>query len=129
MKPVTAIVICLEFVLGASLFFAASLRPIKAKSLPVTPGGAKSRNARLRDSSVLTATTIHLSASSYNVEETAGFLNVTVNRSGDTSGTSTVNYATSDTAGLAGCDVMNNTASERCDYETTVGTLRFAAGD
>jgi hypothetical protein len=41
-----------------------------------------------------------------------------------------VNYATSDTAGASSCNVANSAvASSRCDYETTVGTLRFAAGE
>jgi len=63
------------------------------------------------------------------VGEGAGSISITVTRSGNTSADATVNYATSDTAGLAGCNVISNQASERCDYETTAGTLRFAAGE
>ena len=40
-----------------------------------------------------------------------------------------MNFATSDIAGLTSCTVANGKASERCDYGTTVGTLRFAAGE
>jgi hypothetical protein len=65
----------------------------------------------------------------YNVNENAGVLVITVVRTGDTSGPSTVNYKTSDTAGLQACSVNNGIASERCDYGTSVGTLRFAAGE
>ena len=43
-------------------------------------------------------------------------LNVT--RSGNTSGPATVNYAS-----------LDGTASDRSDYLTAVGTLRFAAGE
>ena len=63
------------------------------------------------------------------MNEGAGSIDVTVTRNGDASGAATVNYATSDAAGLAGCTVNNGNASERCDYATTVGTMRFAAGE
>ena len=72
--------------------------------------------------------TVQFSSANYSVNESAGFLNVDVTR-GDTSGAATVNYATSDAAGLTNCQVANGVASERCDYATTVGTLRFAAGE
>jgi len=65
----------------------------------------------------------------YNVSEGDGNVAFTVQRTGDTSGAATVNYATSDAAGLTACDVVNGIASSRCDYTTTVGTLRFAAGE
>jgi hypothetical protein len=72
--------------------------------------------------------TTQFSSASYAVNEGAGFLNVAVTR-GDSSGATTVNYATSDAAGLTNCTIANGVASERCDYATTVGTLRFAAGE
>ncbi|HEU4833222.1 MAG TPA: M12 family metallo-peptidase, partial [Pyrinomonadaceae bacterium] len=72
--------------------------------------------------------TVQFSQPNYSVNEATGFLNVDVTR-GDTSGAATVNYATSDTAGLTNCTIANGVASERCDYATTVGTLRFAAGE
>jgi hypothetical protein len=71
---------------------------------------------------------LNLDATSYIVNESAGFRSVTVTR-GDTSGPATVNYTTSDTAGLTNCTIANGSASERCDYATTAGTLRFAAGE
>jgi hypothetical protein len=72
---------------------------------------------------------VQFSSGSYSIGEAANFLNVGVTRAGDTSGPVTVNYATSDVAGLTNCMVANGNASERCDYGTTVGTLRFAAGE
>jgi hypothetical protein len=72
--------------------------------------------------------TTQFSFSSYSVNEVSGAANVEVTR-GDSSGPATVNYATSDTAGLTNCQIANGIASERCDYATSVGTLRFAAGE
>ncbi|HJT26869.1 MAG TPA: M12 family metallo-peptidase [Pyrinomonadaceae bacterium] len=71
---------------------------------------------------------MQLSSSGYTVNEGAGFVNVHVTR-GDTSGAATVNYATSDAAGLTNCTIANGVGSERCDYATAVGTLRFEAGE
>lgn len=63
------------------------------------------------------SSTIQFGASSGNVTETLNAttkIDLNVTRTGDTSGAASVNYASSD-----------GTASERSDYLTTVGTLRF----
>ena len=74
--------------------------------------------------------TVKLSASSYGAAENVGSVSVNVQRTGDTSGVATVNYATSDTSGNSDCNVLHSgVANSRCDYETTAGTLRFAAGE
>jgi hypothetical protein len=75
------------------------------------------------------ATIITLSASTYSVSEDGLRLNITVNRSGDLSQASSVDYRTSDPSGLNNCDQVTGNASSRCDYATTAGTLRFAAGE
>jgi CSLREA domain-containing protein len=62
--------------------------------------------------------TIQFEQPSYNVTEDVTVITVTVVRTGDTSGAATVEYATAD-----------GTASERSDYTTAVGTLRFTAGE
>jgi len=72
---------------------------------------------------------IQLSSTGYSVSEGLGSASGTVSRTGDTSGTATVEYATSDTAGLADCSAVTGKASERCDYVTTIGRLTFAAGE
>jgi hypothetical protein len=75
------------------------------------------------------ASNVQLSQSTYSVNEGAGFVLITITRSGSSAGPATVNYATSDSAGLTSCGVTNGIASERCDYATSVGTARFAAGE
>ncbi len=77
----------------------------------------------------LVTSTIQFSASSYSVGEGDGRVNLTVKRSGDTSGAATVNFATSDAAGSQNCSVFNGKASSQCDYISTIGNLSFAAGE
>ncbi|HYK22643.1 MAG TPA: S8 family serine peptidase, partial [Pyrinomonadaceae bacterium] len=73
--------------------------------------------------------TIQLQSAAINVAESAQFVRIDVTRTGDLAGFATVNYTTGDTAGLQNCTVTNGRASERCDYETSVGTLRFSVGE
>jgi Calx-beta domain/Domain of unknown function DUF11/Bacterial Ig domain/Domain of unknown function (DUF4214) len=72
---------------------------------------------------------VGFSASSYTVAESGLHATITVNRLGDTSKTATVDYATSDPSGLNDCSQVTGNASQRCDYATSVGTLRFAPGE
>ena len=72
---------------------------------------------------------VQLSAAAYAVTEGTPGVTVTVSRSGVTSGSTSVNYATGDLAGANNCNVINGTASSRCDYLTTIGTLNFAANE
>jgi len=62
---------------------------------------------------------LQFSAGAYNVGEGNGSVTVTVNRSGDTSGAVTVDYATLDVG----------SAAQRTDYTIGAGTLRFASGE
>jgi hypothetical protein len=61
---------------------------------------------------------VQFSSSNYAVTEGCTTLTVTINRSGDTSASATVDYASSDAE-----------ASERRDYITALGTLRFGPGE
>jgi RHS repeat-associated protein len=62
--------------------------------------------------------TLQFSTPSYLAGEAGGSAIITVTRSGATTGAVTVDYATSD-----------GSASERSDYTTALGKLRFAAGE
>ncbi|MDQ1637861.1 MAG: trimeric autotransporter adhesin [Pyrinomonadaceae bacterium] len=69
---------------------------------------------------------IQLASSSYSIAESGNSLSVSVTRIGDLSSAATVNYATSDTAGVNSCATVNGIASSRCDYSSALGTVRFA---
>jgi sugar lactone lactonase YvrE len=73
--------------------------------------------------------TLQLSNNAFSVNEFAGQATVTVTRVGDISRAATIQFATNDTAGLQSCTVANGKASERCDYGTAIGTVRFAIGE
>jgi hypothetical protein len=72
---------------------------------------------------------IQFSSSSYPVNEGDGRVNITLTRTGNTTSSAAVNYATNDAAGLTNCNAFNGIASPRCDYENTQGTMDFAAGE
>ena len=72
------------------------------------------------------------SQSPYTVSESAGFATITVNRTNNISDPVTVEYFTldySNLATLAPCATVDLFASSRCDYTTSLGTLKFAAGE
>lgn len=64
------------------------------------------------------SSSFQFSTSSLKANEDAGFMQVTVTRAGDTSAAATVDYASTD-----------QTATDRKDYTTAIGRLRFAAGE
>jgi hypothetical protein len=72
---------------------------------------------------------VQFTVATTNTQENIGSVNLSVSRSGDSSGAVTVNFATSDAAGANNCTVTNGAASGRCDYGITLGSLTFAAGE
>jgi hypothetical protein len=76
--------------------------------------------------------TVALSSATYSINEgdATGFLVVTVNRTGSNTAAISVDFATSDISSLTPCQTNNSgAASDRCDYGSAAGTVRFAAGD
>jgi hypothetical protein len=73
-------------------------------------------------------TSVQFSSPTYSPSESFVSVSFTVNRTGITTGSSTVNYATSD-AGSATCGTTNGNASSQCDYAGRSGTLDFAPGE
>ncbi|MGI9105986.1 MAG: S8 family serine peptidase [Pyrinomonadaceae bacterium] len=73
--------------------------------------------------------TFQFSAANYTANEGDGSLTVTVTRTGGNNLPATVEYATSDNTVGVRCDSNSGMASDRCDYTTTLGVLRFAAGE
>jgi uncharacterized protein (TIGR03118 family) len=66
----------------------------------------------------VTPSTVRFSSSDYFTSEGDGFFDVTVTRSGDVSGTASVNYAT-----------VDNGAFQFSDYEIALGKLTFGPGE
>ncbi|HVG34311.1 MAG TPA: Calx-beta domain-containing protein [Pyrinomonadaceae bacterium] len=74
------------------------------------------------------AASLQLSSNGYSVDEGAGHATITVTRTGDISGAASVQFATSDLAGLTNCNINIGNASPRCDFTAVAGTLNFIAG-
>ena len=95
--------------------------------------GAGPYTIRIRDVTIAGPTpgpnAVQFSSASYSVSEGSPRADITLTRSGDTSGAASVSYATNDGAGLQNCDMVNGKASPRCDFENTIGTVQFAAGE
>jgi uncharacterized repeat protein (TIGR01451 family) len=73
---------------------------------------------------------VQFNAATYMFGESGGRATVTVTRLGNTSTPASVNYATSDNVpNRVICGATSGEASHRCDYTTTVGILKFAAGE
>jgi len=78
---------------------------------------------------VQSAQSIQFSAATYTAGEASPGVNITINRSGDTSSSASVNYTTIDNAGSQNCATKNGIASARCDYIESIGTVTFSPGE
>ncbi|HZJ46426.1 MAG TPA: IPT/TIG domain-containing protein [Pyrinomonadaceae bacterium] len=83
-----------------------------------TPGGGTSASIMFNVDAATSTKTAQFSVASMNSSESAGDIHVTVTRSGDLSTEATVDYHT-----------VDGTATERNDYTTALGTLRFGPGE
>lgn len=95
----------------------------------VIPESNEADNEYTKTITVVQPPTVQFSSAAYTAGEGTGLATVTVTRSGATSSSASVNYATSDAAGLNNCATLSGAASSRCDYITTVGTLTFAPNE
>ena len=73
--------------------------------------------------------TIQFSAANYTIGEANLRVMLMVTRTGLVTNAATVSFTTSDLAGAQNCNVVTGVASSRCDYETNIRTVRFAAGE
>jgi hypothetical protein len=70
------------------------------------------------------------SQTNYSVNEITGFVTVTITRTNDVSQAVNVDYATDDTGASTNCATLNTgLATQRCDYTSMFGTLKFAANE
>jgi hypothetical protein len=77
----------------------------------------------------LDAVTASFSAPTYEVNEGAQKLDVTVTLSSPAPNAMSVDYETAADVILQPCVEVSGIGSERCDFTTTLGTLRFGAGE
>ncbi len=76
-----------------------------------------------------TTPTIQFSQPTYSIGEAGTSLTVTVTRSGDISGTATVDYTTTDTDTFTvNCANFAGNAFARCDFSTSIDTVTFGPG-
>ena len=101
---------------GNETFF---FRILEASGVAIADGVAR---CTIIDDDGSVAPSFQFSASEYKAPEGGQDMIATVLRSGDLSAPATVNYSTRAVAGP-------RAASERSDYTTAMGTLRFAAGE
>jgi len=114
-----------------------SVRAGEAVTCTVTPSDGKASGAAATSMVQIGGATesgsIQFSAAAYSVNEGGGRAAVTVTRTGDASGTASINYQTADadtfTVGCADAAGAQGNAYGRCDFATAVGTLVFAPGE
>ena len=69
--------------------------------------------------------TLSFTTASFGAAESGPGLQVVISRTGNVSGSATIDYATSDSAGATQCGVINGNASSRCDYLTHLAPCRL----
>ena len=112
-KPVNVLVTGDAQVEGNETFFVSLSNAVNAT---ITRG--QGLGTILNDDAPSNTTTVQFAQGSYTVQEDLGTLTVTVIRTGDTSGQSTVDYKT-----------IDGIATQKADFEYTAGTLTFAPGE
>ena len=94
------------------------LGELSAGTAQATGNPGKALFANLEAGTIAQASTVRFDAATYSVPEDGAVKTITVTRTGELSAPATVEYATTDA-----------TATDRGDYNTTIGRLRFAAGE
>ncbi|HEX8072602.1 MAG TPA: Calx-beta domain-containing protein [Pyrinomonadaceae bacterium] len=95
-------------------------------------GGMGPDFALVRYNGAAQPTYVQFGGATYSGAEQGGAALVAVTRTGDTTGTSAVDYTTVDDPAAVRCDDTTNNhgaAYARCDYATTMDTLTFAPGE
>ncbi|HKP35516.1 MAG TPA: SBBP repeat-containing protein [Pyrinomonadaceae bacterium] len=98
---------------------------------PAQPSNGGNGDAFVLRISGSNATTpvLQLNSASYVISEGESGVLINVTRSGDTTGSASVKFATNDSAGLQDCNVKNGIASPRCDFIYSLSTLTFGGGE
>ncbi|HLA09308.1 MAG TPA: M12 family metallo-peptidase, partial [Pyrinomonadaceae bacterium] len=92
-----------------------------------TSGATGTYNLTLNSTAGPTSTS-QFSAGTYDVNENGASVNLTITRSGDTTTSASLEYATA-APNYVPCNVNNGVAAQNCDYAVGAGTVNFAAGE
>jgi hypothetical protein len=92
-----------------------------------TPSGVKTAVYQISDNPVASA--VQFGAVNFTASESAARAELIVTRNGDRTGAATVELKTVDDPAAIPCNVSNGTAYARCDYATTIETIRFLPGE
>jgi hypothetical protein len=114
-----------------------SARAGEVVTCTVTPSDGKALGAgatsTVQTGGATDSGSIQFSAAAYNVNEDGTRAAVTVTRTGDASGTASINYQTADTdtftVGCADTAGTQGNAYGRCDFAATVGIIAFAPSE
>jgi len=97
-------------------------------STSTNPGSAVFNSFQLVTNTFQFGTPV-VNAADFGIGEGGSRATLTITRIGSSANAATVEYITRDSAGLTNCNVFNGIASSRCDYGTTLGSVRFDAGE
>lgn len=118
-----------SFTVNSTISIAATV-PAGATTGPISVTTASGTALSANSFVVLAGSNIQLSSATYAASENDLRVQISVSRTGDTSGAATVDFKTTDTDTFTvNCATKQGAAYGRCDFATVVGTVNFAAGE
>jgi hypothetical protein len=101
----------------------------RVADFPDIPNAPNSNGSDIGAFEVQIPKAVQFEHSQYSTVENGGVIDFVITRTGDTDSPASVNFSTGGLAGTQNCNVVNGAASSRCDYETSLSTVQFGAGE